>query len=61
MTVRKSKRIPYAKQTKKLSGIPYYTNNNKKKTSNNGVLQENQTNQPDQLQINSNEDLYGQP
>ena len=30
LTVRKSKRIPYAKQTGKLGGIPYYTNNNKK-------------------------------
>ena len=30
-TVRKSKRIPYANQTEKLGGNPYYTNNNKKK------------------------------
>ena len=29
---RKSKRLPFAKQTKKLGGIPYQTNNNKKKT-----------------------------
>ena len=41
-TMRKSKRIPYAKQTKKLGGIPYYTKNNKKKTNNNCILQENQ-------------------
>ena len=27
--VRKSKGIPYAKQTEKLGGIPYYTNYNK--------------------------------
>ena len=30
-TVRKAKRIPNAKQTEKLGGIPYYTNNNKRK------------------------------
>ena len=46
--VRKSKRIPYAKQAKKLGGIPYYTNNNKKRTNNNCILQEKQTNQLDQ-------------
>ena len=49
-TVRKSERIPYAKQTEKLGGIPYYTKNNKKKTNNNRILQENQTSQLDQLQ-----------
>ena len=30
-TVRKTKRTPNAKQTEKLGGIPYYTNNNIKK------------------------------
>ena len=38
-TVRKSKRIPYAKQTEILGGIPYSTNNNEKKTNNNCILQ----------------------
>ena len=42
-TVRKSKGIPNVKQTKKLGGIPYYTNNNKRKTNNNCILQESQT------------------
>ena len=31
LTVRKSKRLPYAKETEKLGGIPYYTNINEKK------------------------------
>ena len=48
-TVRKSKRIPNAKQTEKLGRIPYHTNNNKKKINNNCVLQGNQTDQPNQL------------
>ena len=48
-TVRKSKRIPNAKQTEKLGGISCHTNNNKKKINNNGVLQGNQTDQPNQL------------
>ena len=39
-SVRKSKRISHAKQTKKLGGIPYQTKNNKKKTSKNCILQE---------------------
>ena len=47
-TVRKSKRIPNAKQTEKFGGISYYTNNNKKKINNNCVLQGNQTDQPSQ-------------
>ena len=49
-SVRKSKRIPNAKQTEKLGGIPYFTNNNKKKINKNYVLQENQTNKPNQQQ-----------
>ena len=44
ITVRKSKRILYAKQTEKLDGIPAYTDNNKKKTSNNCILQDEQIN-----------------
>ena len=56
LTVRESKRIPHAKQTA-LGGIPYYTKNNKKKTSINCISQEKQTNQPDQPQTNSNEEL----
>ena len=55
-SVRKSKRIPHAKQTEKLGGIPYQTNNNKKKTSKNCILQENPTTPSDQTQTNSNED-----
>ena len=47
-TVKKSKRIPNAKQTEKLGGIPYYTNNNKKKINKNCVLQGSQTGQPNQ-------------
>ena len=54
--VRKS-RIPNAKQTEKLGGIPYCTINNKKQTSNNCVLPENQTNQTDEPQTNNNEEL----
>ena len=46
---RKSKRLPFAKQTEKLGGIPYQTNNNKKKTVNNrNVLQEKTTTATDQ-------------
>ena len=56
-TVRKSKRIPYAKQTEKLGGIPYQTNNNKKKTNKHCVLQENPTIPSDQTQTNSEEEI----
>ena len=49
-SVRKSKRIPNAKQTETLDGIPYFTNNNKKKINNNKVLQESQTSKPNQQQ-----------
>ena len=51
LTVRKSKKIPNARQTEKLGGIPYSTNNNKRKINNNYMLQENQTSQPTQQQI----------
>ena len=48
---RKSKRLPFAKQTEKLGGIPYQTNNNKKKTVNTrNVLQEKTTTTTDQSQ-----------
>ena len=50
-TVRKSKKIPNARQTEKLGGIPYSTNNNKRKIINSYMLQENQTSQPSQQQI----------
>ena len=46
---RKFKRLPFAKQTEKLSGIPYQTNNNKKKTVNNrNTIQEKTTRTTDQ-------------
>ena len=39
--IRKFKRLPFAKQSEKLGGIPYKTNNNKKKNTNNrNLLQE---------------------
>ena len=41
--VRKSKRLPFAKQSEKLDGVPYHRNNNKKKLINNGNLQEKTT------------------
>ena len=42
--VRKSKRLPFAKQTEKLGGVPYQTSNNKKKNINNrNLLQEKMT------------------
>ena len=41
--VRKSKRLPFAKQTKKLGGVPYQTNNNKKKNINNRILLQEKT------------------
>ena len=47
--VRKSERIPNARQTEKLGGIPYSTNN-KRKINNNYMLQESQTSQPSQQQ-----------
>ena len=46
---RKSKRLPFAKQTEKFGGIPYQTNNNKKKNVNNcNLLQEKTTTTMDQ-------------
>ena len=43
-SVRRSNRLPFAKQTKKLGGIPYQTNNNKKKfTNSDHLLQETTT------------------
>ena len=40
-SVRRSNRLPFAKQTEKLGGVPYQTNNNRKKQTVNGnVLQE---------------------
>ena len=42
--VRRSKRLPFAKQTEKLGRVPYHTNNDKKKMTNNGnLLQETTT------------------
>ena len=49
-SVRKSKRIPNAKQTERLGGILHFTNNNKMKISKNYKLQESQTNKPSQQQ-----------
>ena len=47
--IRKSKRLPFARQTEKLGGVPYQTNNNKKKTVNTrNVLQEKATTTTDQ-------------
>ena len=37
--MRKSKRLPFAKQTENLAGVPYQTNNNKKNTNNCNLLQ----------------------
>ena len=56
LSVRKSKRIPYAKKNEKLGGIPYQTNNNKKKTNKHCVLQENPTTPSDQMQTNNEEE-----
>ena len=36
--IRRSNRLPFAKQTEKLGGVPYHTNSNKKKLNNNGNL-----------------------
>ena len=55
-SVRKSKRIPNAKQTEKLGGIPYQTNNNKKKINKHCILQENPTTPSDQTRANNEED-----
>ena len=41
--LRRSQRLLFAKQTEKLSGVPYYSENNKKIKSNHCVLQENQS------------------
>ena len=42
--VKKSKRLPFAKQSEKLGGVPSQTNNNKKKNINNrNLLQEKTT------------------
>ena len=37
-SVRSSNILPFARQTEKLGGVPYYTNNNKKKVTINGNL-----------------------
>ena len=43
-SVRRSSRLPFAKQTEKLGGIPYQISNNRKKQTENGnVLQEKTT------------------
>ena len=45
--VRRSRRLPFAKQTDKLGGIPYQTNNNRKRNKNNhNLLQEKRTTPP---------------
>ena len=42
--IRRSRRLPFAKQTKKLGGIPFQTNNNRKRTKfNHDLLQESRT------------------
>ena len=42
--IRSSRRLPFAKQTGKLGGIPYQTNNNRKRTKfTHYLLQENRT------------------
>ena len=42
--IRRSRRLPFAKQTKKLGGIPYQTYNNRKRINTNlDLLQENRT------------------
>ena len=41
--VRKCKRLPFAKQTEKLGGVPCYTRNNKKKLTNNVFLLQEKT------------------
>ena len=45
---RKSKRLPFAKQTKKLGRMPYQTNNKKKNVKNRKILQEKTTTTMDQ-------------
>ena len=60
-TVRESKSIPNAKQTEKLGGIPYYTNNNENKINNSSVLQRSQTGQPNQSHNEEETVKYGQP
>ena len=47
-SVKKSKGIPHAKQTEKLGGVPYQTNNNKKNINKHCILQENPTTPSDQ-------------
>ena len=45
--VRRSRRLPFAKQTEKLGGIPYQTNNNRKRIKHNhDLLQERRTTPP---------------
>ena len=43
--LRRSQRLPFAEQTEKIGGVPYYTENSKKKTNNPCDLQESQSNQ----------------
>ena len=45
--VRRSRRLPFAKQAEKLGGIPYQTNNNRKRNKyNHNLLQEKRTTPP---------------
>ena len=42
-SVRRSNRLPFGKQTEKLGGVPYQTNNNKKQLTSDHLLQETTT------------------
>ena len=54
-TIRKSKRLPFARQTEKLGGVPYQTNNNNKRTvTNRNILQEKTTTTTDQSEKDNN-------
>ena len=55
--VRKSNRLPFAKQTVKLGGVPYHTNNNKKKLTNNGNLLQEKTVETAERSITKNNRL----
>ena len=45
-TVRRSRRLPFAKQTGKLGGMPYQTNNRKRNKHDHNLLQEKRTTPP---------------
>ena len=58
--LRRSQRLRFAKQTEKLGGVPYYTENNKKKSNNHCVLRKDRaTNRQQTMMKNQSTETCG--